>query len=87
LELTRELAKNWAKFNIRVNAIAPGYTNTELAQLDEGSAKLALIKDRSPMKRPAEPQELCGPTIFLASDASSYVTGHTLVVDGEWTIV
>jgi len=87
LELTRELAKSWAKFNIRVNAIAPGYTNTELAQLDEGSVKLALIRERSPMRRPAEPQELCGPAIFLAADASSYVTGHTLVVDGGWTIV
>jgi NAD(P)-dependent dehydrogenase (short-subunit alcohol dehydrogenase family) len=87
LELTRELAKSWAKFNIRVNAIAPGYTNTELANLTEGSDKLDMIKERSPMKRPAEPDELCGPAIFLASEASSYVTGHTLVVDGGWTIV
>jgi NAD(P)-dependent dehydrogenase (short-subunit alcohol dehydrogenase family) len=87
LELTRELAKSWAKYNIRVNAIAPGYANTELARLEEGSAKLALIRDRSPMKRPAEPEEFCGPAIFLAADASSYVTGHTLVVDGGWTIV
>ena len=87
LEMTRELAKSWAKFNIRVNAIAPGYTNTELANLTEGSLKLDLIRERSPMKRPAEPHELCGPAIFLASDASSYVTGHTLVADGGWTIV
>jgi NAD(P)-dependent dehydrogenase (short-subunit alcohol dehydrogenase family) len=87
LELTRELAKSWAKFNIRVNALAPGYTNTDFANLGADPTKLGMIKERSPMKRPAEPTELCGPAIFLASNASSYVTGHTLVVDGGWTIV
>lgn len=87
LALTKELAKSWAKYNIRVNAIAPGYTNTELANLTEGSTKLKMIRERSPMRRPAEPIELCGPAIFLASPASSYVTGHTLIVDGGWTIV
>ena len=87
LEMTRELAKSWAKFNIRVNAIAPGYANTELANLDADCVKLGLIQERSPMKRPADPKEFIGPAIFLASNAASYVTGHTLVVDGGWTIV
>lgn len=87
LALTRELAKSWAKFNIRVNAIAPGYVNTEFANLSSDPVKLGMIKERSPMKRPAESHEFCGPALFLASDASSYITGHTLVVDGGWTIV
>ena len=87
LQLTRELAKSWAKFNIRVNALAPGYTNTDFANLSADPTKLATIRERSPMKRPADPKELCGPAIFLASNASSYVTGHTLIVDGGWTIV
>lgn len=87
IQITRELAKSWAKFNIRVNAIAPGYTNTEMSHLSDDPLKLGMIQERSPMKRPAEPQEICGPALFLACDASSYVTGHTLVVDGGWTIV
>ncbi len=86
--LTRELASQWARKGIRVNAIAPGWFETEMNSgmfdSDEGRN---YITSNTPMGRPGQLQELDGAMLFLASDASSYVTGHTLFVDGGWTAI
>jgi NAD(P)-dependent dehydrogenase (short-subunit alcohol dehydrogenase family) len=86
VNLTRELGAQWARRGVRVNALAPGYFPSEMASVmidDERSAKF--LRRNTPIGRPGSPHELDGPLLFLASDASSYVTGHTLVVDGGWT--
>ena len=86
--LTRELASQWARHNIRVNCIAPGYFPTELTDpmMEEGSSGLGFITKRTPMRRPGELHELDGALLLLASDASSYLTGQTVTVDGGWTM-
>jgi NAD(P)-dependent dehydrogenase (short-subunit alcohol dehydrogenase family) len=84
--LTRELAVQWAtRKRIRVNALAPGFVRTELTSplLAKGELAEAVLA-RTPMGRLAEPAEVCGAMLFLASDASSFVTGVTLPVDGGW---
>ena len=87
IHLTKSLASEWAPHNIRVNAIAPGYMNTAMAQpFFDDPAYGGVWIDAIPMKRPGEPEELGPAAIFLASAASSYVTGATLVVDGGYTI-
>lgn len=84
--LTRELAVQWAKHDIRVNAIAPAYFESELTAAMFGSERsLAWVERNTPLRRPGRAGELDGALLYLASDASSYVTGTTLVVDGGWT--
>ena len=88
INLTRELAAQWARRGIRVNAIAPAWFPTEMTDemfADEGARKW--IRRRTPMGRPGELDELDGALLFLASDASAYVTGQILPVDGGWTAV
>jgi 2-deoxy-D-gluconate 3-dehydrogenase len=87
ISLTKSLAAEWAAQGVRVNALCPGWTATELNRNlwgDEtaGPATVATV----PMRRWARPEEMAGPAVFLASDASSYMTGQTLVVDGGQTI-
>ena len=80
---TKVMAQQWAQYNIRVNAIAPGLTRTRFSEaLWSNPAIEQAVMDRTPLRRVAEPDEMVGAVIFLASDASSYVTGHILVVDG-----
>lgn len=88
LGLTRELAGQWARHNIRVNCIAPGYFPTELtdSMMEEGSSGLGFITKRTPMRRPGRLEELDGALLLLASDASTYLTGQTVTVDGGWTM-
>ena len=85
--LTRELAGQWARHQIRVNAIAPGYFPTELTEpmMEPESGGLGYITKRTPMRRPGRLDELDGPLLLLASDASSYITGQAITVDGGWT--
>jgi NAD(P)-dependent dehydrogenase (short-subunit alcohol dehydrogenase family) len=84
--LTRELAATWGPQGIRVNAIAPGFFHSRLADpvIEQVEPE---IKQRNPIPRIGRAGELKGVALFLASDASSYVTGHTVVVDGGGTIV
>ena len=85
--LTKALANEWAAKNINVNAIAPGYFDTDMcAAIKADPAREAKVRDRIPAGRWGTPEELVGPLLFLASDASRYVHGHVLVVDGGWMV-
>jgi NAD(P)-dependent dehydrogenase (short-subunit alcohol dehydrogenase family) len=88
VNLTRELAAQWARRGVRVNALAPGWFPTEMtADMFGDERSLAWMRSRTPLGRGGRLEELVGPLLFLASDASSFVTGHVLTVDGGWTIV
>lgn len=83
--ITRAMANEWAKHNINVNAIAPGYmatNNTEALRADE--ARNAAILERIPADRWGTPEDVAGPCVFLASDAANYINGYTVAVDGGW---
>ena len=85
IQLTRSLAAEWAKYNIRVNSISPGYMGTEMVKRvlsQYGKYWFPLI----PMGRVGEPSEIRGPVLFLASRAGSYVTGSNVVMDGGYTV-
>lgn len=83
--LTKALANEWASKNIHVNAIAPGYFDTDMCSaIRADPVREPKIRERIPAGRWGKPEELIGPLLFLASDASNYVDGHVLVVDGGW---
>jgi NAD(P)-dependent dehydrogenase (short-subunit alcohol dehydrogenase family) len=86
--LTRELAAQWARRAIRVNALAPGWFASEMTgeMLDSESGR-RYVERATPMGRPGAPDELDGALLFLASDASRYMTGQVLTIDGGWTAV
>lgn len=84
--LTRELAASWGPQGIRVNAIAPGFFHSRLADAVIEKLEPEIVR-RNPIPRVGQAGELKGVAVFLASDASSYVTGQTIVVDGGGTIV
>jgi NAD(P)-dependent dehydrogenase (short-subunit alcohol dehydrogenase family) len=88
VNLTRELAAQWARLGVRVNAVAPGYFPSEMTGDMFGTEDgVRFIRRRTPMGRGGKPEELLGALLLLASDASSYMTGQILAVDGGWTIV
>jgi NAD(P)-dependent dehydrogenase (short-subunit alcohol dehydrogenase family) len=85
--LTKTLAIEWGKYGINVNAICPGIFQTDMTEnYIKDSEFTQKVKTRIPLGRYARPEELMGAVVFLASNASTYVTGHTLIVDGGWTI-
>jgi NAD(P)-dependent dehydrogenase (short-subunit alcohol dehydrogenase family) len=84
-QLTKSLAAEWAPHNVRVNALAPGYVKTDMSPVDEPQFRRHWIED-APMQRYATPEELGPSIVYLASDASSFMTGSILVVDGGYTL-
>jgi NAD(P)-dependent dehydrogenase (short-subunit alcohol dehydrogenase family) len=84
-QITRALATEWANVGIRVNAVAPGRVRTAITEdvFANDDVRESFLS-RIPLGRPAEPDEIGGAVVFLASDAASYVTGQTIVVDGGW---
>ena len=84
--LTKAFANEWSRHNVQVNAIAPGYFRTDnTLPLQDNSERAKAISDRIPAGRWGEPADLAGAAVFLASQASDYVSGHILLVDGGWT--
>lgn len=86
LQMTRYLATLWADNGIRVNAISPGYFPKKKPGIPERPDYINEIIKRTPMKRIGQPDDLAGTVVFLASDASSFVTGQNLIVDGGWSV-
>jgi NAD(P)-dependent dehydrogenase (short-subunit alcohol dehydrogenase family) len=86
-QLARNLAVEWGRHNVRVNCIAPGLVRTDFARaLWENPETLKAVTATTPLKRIGEPDEIAGAAVFLASKASSFMTGQTIVVDGGATI-
>jgi NAD(P)-dependent dehydrogenase (short-subunit alcohol dehydrogenase family) len=86
ISLTKTLASEWGKHNVLVNAVCPGVFATDMTDdylKDEDFREM--IKTKVPLERYAKPEELVGTIIYLSSNASEYVTGHALVIDGGWT--
>jgi gluconate 5-dehydrogenase len=81
IQMTRHLAVYWAKDGIRVNCLSPG----PFPDAKASPEMVERLSQKSPMMRMGRPGELKGPVVFLASEASSYMTGHNLVIDGGWT--
>jgi NAD(P)-dependent dehydrogenase (short-subunit alcohol dehydrogenase family) len=88
VNLTRELGAEWARRGVRVNALAPGWFESEMtAEMFADTQSMTWVRRKAPMGRAGAAHELDGALLFLASDASSYVTGQVLAVDGGWTAV
>jgi NAD(P)-dependent dehydrogenase (short-subunit alcohol dehydrogenase family) len=88
ISLTKTLAVEWAQYNINVNAICPGVFATDMTgDFLENEEFKKNIKNNVPLGRYATPDEIIGTAIYLASMASDYVTGHSLVIDGGWTVL
>jgi tropinone reductase I len=87
IQLTKGLANEWAKYGIRVNAVAPWFTRTLLtAPLFSNPELMDKVLKRTPLNRVAEPEEMASVIAFLAMDKSSYITGQNIVVDGGMTV-
>ena len=88
VQLTKTLAVAWAKENIRVNAIAAGSVPTSMtATYADNPYWAKVVSDKTPLGRWATPQEMAEPIMFLCSPSASYITGHTLVVDGGYSVI
>lgn len=85
VNLTRELALQWARKGIKVNALCPGWFPSEMTVGMNDEASMAYVRQMSPMPRLGELHELDGALLLLSSDAASFMTGQTVVVDGGWT--
>jgi NAD(P)-dependent dehydrogenase (short-subunit alcohol dehydrogenase family) len=88
IQMTKVLAFEWAaKYNITVNAIAPGYISTDLTEGMRASEKISKnLLQRTPIRRFGEPDEIVGAALYLASESSTYTTGTVIIVDGRWMV-
>lgn len=84
--MTRTLAVELAPFNVLVNAVAPGFVNTELTKQNNTEQDLAVIRNMIPMRRLAEPEEIAEIVSFLCSGKNTYITGQTILIDGGFSI-
>jgi NAD(P)-dependent dehydrogenase (short-subunit alcohol dehydrogenase family) len=84
IHMSKSLAMEWADRGLRVNVVSPGYTLTPMNNRPEVAEEIKIFKRDTPMGRMAAPEEMVGPTVFLASRASSFVTGLDLIVDGGY---
>ncbi len=86
LQLMRTLALEWAQHRVRVNALAPGFIETDMtASLRDHPGLRRTLLQRVPMRRFGLPEEVAAAALFLVSDAAAYITGTVLTVDGGWT--
>ncbi len=87
ISMTKVLAVEWSAFGIRVNAVAPGMTQTEMLQeaIDQGLIDVDVYMEHMPLRRLGHPRDIAEAVLFLASERSSYFTGQVLVPDGGWT--
>ncbi|MBF0278655.1 MAG: SDR family oxidoreductase [SAR324 cluster bacterium] len=87
IQMSKALALEWAPFNIRVNCIAPGFFQTDMTAEQQVSEKhYKFLINKIPMRRFGKPEEIVGTVLYLSSDASQYVTGSTLFIDGGYSI-
>jgi NAD(P)-dependent dehydrogenase (short-subunit alcohol dehydrogenase family) len=87
VSMTEVLATEWAGYGIRVNAVAPGNTRTEMVQdaIDQGLLDLDVYMDHTPLRRLGEPEDIAEAVLYLASDRSRFLTGQVIAADGGWT--
>ena len=87
IHFTKAAASEWAQYNIRVNAIAPGFVQTRLSHsMWENPKYRANLENKIPLRRIAQPMEIAGTAVYLASDAAGYTTGSLIVIDGGLTV-
>lgn len=87
VQMTKALANEWAEYGLNVNAIGPGYYETDMTkQLFNDKKKVESMIENIPLKRTGLPEDLTGTAVLLASDASAYITGQVIYVDGGWLI-
>lgn len=86
MTLAKALAREWARFGIRVNVVAPGVTQTPLLESQGGEALLSSVVRAIPLRRAGDPEEIAAAIEFMSSDAASYITGQTLCVGGGLTM-
>lgn len=85
MRITSSMAEEFAPYNIQINAVAPGFVNTDMLKTTMSPQIKAQI-EKIPLKRPAEPEEIAEAVLFLASEKANYITGQTLLVDGGYNI-
>ena len=87
LGINKTLAVEWAKYNVLVNAVSPGFTLTELTKTTNTEEELNIIKYKIPQNRLAYPEEIAKGVIFLSSNLNSYIVGQNLIIDGGYTAI
>ena len=86
VQMTRVMAVDWAEYGIRVNAVAPGPTSTPFTTAATASGAMPVVAEQVPLRRMADPDEIVGAVVYLASDAASFVTGSVVTVDGGQSV-